>query len=46
VPPFAFVADPEAILLAGTVPVFADIDDTLCFYPHMLAIAKIKDLIN
>jgi 8-amino-3,8-dideoxy-alpha-D-manno-octulosonate transaminase len=33
-PPFTFVADPEAVLLAGAVPVFADIDDTLCLDPQ------------
>jgi 8-amino-3,8-dideoxy-alpha-D-manno-octulosonate transaminase len=33
-PPFTFVADPEAILLAGAVPVFVDIDDTLCLNPQ------------
>ncbi|HQN17835.1 MAG TPA: DegT/DnrJ/EryC1/StrS family aminotransferase, partial [Syntrophobacteraceae bacterium] len=32
-PPFTFVADPEAVLLAGATPVFADIDDTLCLDP-------------
>jgi len=33
-PPFTFVADPEAVLLAGAVPVFTDIDDTLCLAPQ------------
>jgi len=33
-PPFTFVADPEAVLLAGAVPVFAEIDDTLCLDPQ------------
>jgi len=33
-PPFTFVADPEAVLLAGAVPVFADIDETLCLDPR------------
>ena len=33
-PPFTFVADPEAVLLAGALPVFADIDDTLCLDPQ------------
>lgn len=32
-PPFTFVADPEAILLAGAVPVFVEIDETLCLDP-------------
>ncbi|MGE4502947.1 MAG: DegT/DnrJ/EryC1/StrS family aminotransferase [Thiomicrospira sp.] len=30
VPPFTFVASVEAIVLAGAVPVFAEIDETLC----------------
>lgn len=29
VPPFTFVASVEALVLAGAVPIFADIDDTL-----------------
>ena len=33
-PPFTFVADPEAVLLAGAAPVFTDIDDTLCLDPQ------------
>jgi 8-amino-3,8-dideoxy-alpha-D-manno-octulosonate transaminase len=33
VPPFTFVATIEAILHAGAVPVFAEIDDTLCLDP-------------
>lgn len=33
-PPFTFVADPEAVLLAGALPVFVDIDDTLCLDPQ------------
>lgn len=33
-PPFTFVADPEAVLLTGAIPVFADIDDTLCLDPQ------------
>ncbi len=32
-PPFTFVADPEAVLLAGALPIFADIDETLCLDP-------------
>jgi 8-amino-3,8-dideoxy-alpha-D-manno-octulosonate transaminase len=32
-PAFTFVADPEAILLAGAAPVFADVDETLCLNP-------------
>ena len=30
VPPFTYLATVEAVLLAGGLPVFADIDDTLC----------------
>ncbi|TVR50136.1 MAG: DegT/DnrJ/EryC1/StrS family aminotransferase [Puniceicoccaceae bacterium] len=33
VPPFTFVADIEGVLLAGAVPVFADVDETLCLAP-------------
>jgi 8-amino-3,8-dideoxy-alpha-D-manno-octulosonate transaminase len=33
-PPFTFVADLETVLLAGAVPVFAEIDQTLCLDPH------------
>jgi 8-amino-3,8-dideoxy-alpha-D-manno-octulosonate transaminase len=33
VPPFTFIATIEAVLMAGAVPVFADIDDTLCLDP-------------
>ncbi len=32
-PPFTFVASFEAVLQAGAVPVFADIDETLCLDP-------------
>src|SRR5689334_4113216 len=34
VPPFTFVADLETVLLAGAVPVFAEIDQTLCLDPR------------
>ena len=34
VPPFTFVATFEAILAAGAVPVFAEIDETLCLDPR------------
>ncbi len=34
VPPFTFVATIEAVLMAGAVPVLADIDDTLCLSPE------------
>jgi 8-amino-3,8-dideoxy-alpha-D-manno-octulosonate transaminase len=37
VPPFTFVATFEAILTAGAIPVFADIDETLCLDPEALA---------
>src|ERR1700758_3407278 len=30
VPPFTFIATIEAVLFAGALPVFADIDETLC----------------
>ncbi|SLM32162.1 Glutamine--scyllo-inositol transaminase [Desulfamplus magnetovallimortis] len=36
VPPFTFVATFEAILNAGAVPVFAEIDETLCLDPSKL----------
>ncbi len=39
VPPFTFVATIEAVLMAGAVPVFADIDDTLCLSPDGIAAA-------
>ena len=38
-PPFTFVADLETVLLAGAVPIFADIDQTLCLDPHSVAAA-------
>ncbi|MBU2430948.1 MAG: DegT/DnrJ/EryC1/StrS family aminotransferase, partial [Proteobacteria bacterium] len=36
VPPFTFVATFEAVLHAGAVPVFGDIDETLCLDPDQL----------
>lgn len=36
VPPFTFVATVEAVMSAGAVPVFADIDETLCLDPETL----------
>jgi 8-amino-3,8-dideoxy-alpha-D-manno-octulosonate transaminase len=36
VPPFTFVATFEAILMAGAVPVFAEIDETLCLDPRAI----------
>jgi 8-amino-3,8-dideoxy-alpha-D-manno-octulosonate transaminase len=34
VPPYTFIAPIEAVLLAGAVPVFAEIDETLCLSPE------------
>ncbi len=34
VPPFTFVASVEALLTAGAIPVFAEIDETLCLDPR------------
>lgn len=39
VPPFTFVATVEAVLAAGAVPVFAEIDETLCLDPDALEAA-------
>lgn len=39
VPAFTFVATFEAILAAGAVPVFAEIDETLCLNPDRLEAA-------
>lgn len=39
IPPFTFVASFEAVLAAGAVPVFAEIDDTLCLDPQRLEAA-------
>jgi 8-amino-3,8-dideoxy-alpha-D-manno-octulosonate transaminase len=36
VPPFTFLATIEAVLNAGAVPVFADIDETLCLDPKAI----------
>ncbi len=36
VPPFTFVATFEAVLSAGAVPVFGEIDETLCLDPDRL----------
>ena len=36
VPPFTFVATIEAVLMAGAVPIFAEIDETLCLSPEGL----------
>ncbi len=36
IPPFTFVATFEAVLTAGAVPVFAEIDETLCLDPEAL----------
>lgn len=34
VPPFTFIATVEAVLHAGAIPVFAEIDETLCLVPE------------
>ncbi len=34
VPPFSFIAPIESVLLLGAVPVFAEIDETLCLSPE------------
>ena len=39
VPPFTFVATVEAVLMAGAVPVFAEIDETLCLAPEAIEAA-------
>ena len=39
VPPFTFVATVEAVLMAGAVPVFAEIDETLCLSPEAVEAA-------
>ncbi len=39
VPPFTFVATIESVLMAGAVPVFADIDETLCLSPAAIEAA-------
>lgn len=36
VPPFTFVATFEAVLTAGAIPVFGEIDETLCLDPDRL----------
>ncbi len=41
VPPFTFVATFEAVLNAGAVPVFSEIDETLCLDP-----AKLEDVLT
>jgi 8-amino-3,8-dideoxy-alpha-D-manno-octulosonate transaminase len=42
VPPFTFVADIEAVLWLGAIPVFAEIDETLCLDPGSVE-GKITD---
>ena len=39
VPPFTFIATIEAVLTAGAVPIFADIDETLCLDPRAIEAA-------
>ncbi len=34
VPPYTFIAPIEAVLVAGAVPVFAELDETLCLSPE------------
>ncbi|MFH2092436.1 MAG: DegT/DnrJ/EryC1/StrS family aminotransferase [Pseudomonadota bacterium] len=41
VPPFTFVATFEAVITAGAIPVFSEIDETLCLDPD-----KLKDVIT
>ncbi len=36
VPPFTFVATFESVINAGAVPIFAEIDETLCLDPYQL----------
>mmetsp|Transcript_8361 Transcript_8361/g.4481 ORF Transcript_8361/g.4481 Transcript_8361/m.4481 type:complete len:398 (+) Transcript_8361:598-1791(+) len=36
VPPFTFIATIEAVLLVGAIPVFSEIDETLCLDPEKL----------
>ncbi|MBA3017317.1 MAG: DegT/DnrJ/EryC1/StrS family aminotransferase [Proteobacteria bacterium] len=36
VPPFTFIATIEAVLSAGAVPVFSEIDETLCLDPEAI----------
>lgn len=36
IPPFTFVATMEAVIMAGAVPVFGEIDETLCLDPDRL----------
>jgi 8-amino-3,8-dideoxy-alpha-D-manno-octulosonate transaminase len=37
IPPFTFVATMEAVLLAGAIPLFAELDRTLCLDPDRIA---------
>lgn len=36
VPPFTYIATVEAVMISGAVPVFADIDDSLCLNPEAI----------
>ena len=36
VPPFTYIASVEAVIFAGALPVFAEIDETLCLIPSAL----------
>ncbi len=42
VPPFTFVATVEAVIAVGAIPIFADVDDTLCLSPKSV-LSKISD---
>ncbi|MBI9074389.1 MAG: DegT/DnrJ/EryC1/StrS family aminotransferase [Desulfatibacillum sp.] len=37
IPPFTFVASFESVMAVGAIPVFADIDETLCLDPKAVA---------
>lgn len=43
VPPFTFLATIEAVLLAGGLPVFAEVDETLCLSPEGIRKALTAD---
>src|SRR5690606_29464659 len=34
VPPFTYIASVEAVLFVGAIPIFAEIDETLCLSAH------------
>ena len=43
IPPFTFVATFEAVINAGAIPVFGEIDETLCLNPEALGCDHFKD---